>query len=204
VSRRLLKSASVAPRGPQLSRSVSQTLGERMRAHVGRALVLVLLLHDPIAASVGRESDDGLPGLVPASDLDPLPHIGAVGSPCSDPNLVLRSCGTDEFEISGRAVFVTSRGESRPVHRLTVFRPSFRLDGPEVVARVPRSGSFKFSAHLPYSAVTSCVDGVVRSSNEWASRDYLLKSPGCQDLTIAVSGEWKPHDVVMKCPSLAQ
>jgi hypothetical protein len=175
-----------------------------MRSRVGRALVLVLLLHDPIAASVGRESDGGLPELIAGSDEDPLPRIGAVGSPCSEPNLVIRSCGTGEYEVSGRAVFVTSRGESRPVRRLTVFRPAFRLDGSEVVARVPRSGSFKFSAHLPYSAVTSCVDGVVRSSNEWASRDYLLRSPGCEDLTIEVSGEWKPHDVVMQCPSLTQ
>jgi len=135
---------------------------------------------------------------------DPLPRFGAVGSPCSEPNLVTRACGTDEFEVLGRAVFVTTTGESRPVRRLTVLRPSYHLDGPEVVARAPRSGSFKFSAHLPYSVVTSCVDGVVRSSNEWASRDYLLRSPGCEDLTIEVSGEWRPHDVVMKCPSLTQ
>ena len=135
---------------------------------------------------------------------DPLPRLGPVGSTCNEPGRFTRACGPVELEVQGRAVFVTATGQTRPVRRLAVIHEPHNPDGPEVHARVQRSGSFKFSAYLPHSVITSCVGGVVRSSEEWVSRSFLLRAPGCEEVIIEVTNEWKPHDVVMKCPSQAQ
>jgi hypothetical protein len=137
-------------------------------------------------------------GSISCSDEDPMPSFGSTGSSCDQPNRIMRSCGKDEIEVAGHAVFIMRSGQVRPVRRLTV---SSELYGrvQQVALRSGRDGSFKFVALLPNSVVTSCVDGLVHRSEEWVSRYFILRASGCDDLRIEVTNEWSPHDVVMQC-----
>jgi len=136
------------------------------------------------------------------ADEDPLSRLGPAGSPCDEPDFLTIACGTVRITVEGRAV-ANIGNDMKPVRGLSVLLDLYGRRT-EVRAHSRRSGAFRFTADLPYSIQTSCVEGIVRMSETWLGRVFIFRAPGCDDTMVDVTNEWKPRDVVMRCVSLGE